>query len=159
MKKTPLLIVLLTMFFLALPAFAADFKPLKPKPTDKCPVCGMFVAKYSDFAAQIRFKDGSAVFFDGAKDMFRYYHGPTRFNPAKKQTDIAALYVTGYYSLNPINAVTAWYVTGSNVFGPMGRELIPFEKESEALDFKKDHKGKSILRFRGVTPAITKALE
>jgi len=41
----------------------------------------------------------------------------------------------------------------------MGRELIPFAREIEAREFKKDHKGKSILRFKDVTPAIVKGLD
>ena len=40
---------------------------------DKCPVCGMFVAKYPGFLAQIQFRDGSIAFFDGPKDFFKYY--------------------------------------------------------------------------------------
>ena len=48
---------------------------------------------------------------------------------------------------------------GSDVYGPMGRELIPFVKESEARDFLKDHKGKSIIRFRDVTAAVLRPLD
>lgn len=140
-------------------SWAGDAQPLKPRPADKCPVCGMFVAKYPDFSAQIRFRDGSTAFFDGAKDMLRYYLDLKRFNPAKQKADIAALYVTNYYSLSPINGQAAWYVSGSNVYGPMGHELIPFGKEREAREFMQDHKGKALLRFRDVTPVIIKTLE
>ena len=52
------------------PAWAAEHKPVKPSPKDKCPVCGMFVAKYPDFVAQVIFQDGSYAVFDGAKDLF-----------------------------------------------------------------------------------------
>ncbi len=47
-----------------------------PSPTqkDKCPVCGMFVSKYPDWTTIITFKDNSSLFFDGAKDLFIYYH-------------------------------------------------------------------------------------
>src|SRR5512136_2018218 len=55
-------------------AYSGDRKPTKPTPKDKCPVCGMFVAKYPDFLAQILFKDGSYAIFDGTKDMFKYYY-------------------------------------------------------------------------------------
>ena len=43
-----------------------------PGPGDTCPVCGMFVAKYPEWIATIVFGDGTAVHFDGAKDMFKY---------------------------------------------------------------------------------------
>lgn len=140
-------------------AFAAGLAPVKAGPKDKCPVCGMFVSKYPDFAAQVRFKDGSTFHFDGAKDMFKYYREPQRYTPGRKQQDIAAVFVTDYYSLNPVDGRTAAYVAGSDVLGPMGRELIPFARISQAQDFMKDHKGKRVLKFDQVTPAVIEALD
>ena len=140
-------------------AFAGDLKPHKVGPRDKCPVCGMFVAKYPDFAAQIQFRDGSTFHFDGAKDMFKYYLNLSRYAPGKKPTDITAVLVTNYYDLTMVDGLPAYYVVGSDVYGPMGRELIPFARESEARDFLKDHKGKSIIRFRDVTPVVLRPLD
>ena len=51
--------------------------PVTASKADKCPVCGMFVAKYPDFLAQIIFADDSHALFDGAKDMFK----PKSCNP------------------------------------------------------------------------------
>jgi nitrous oxide reductase accessory protein NosL len=141
------------------PAWGEDKKDLKPSPKEKCPVCGMFVAKYPDFIAVIRFKDGTYAFFDGAKDMFKYYLNLQKYNPNKKQADIASLRVTDYYDLSLTNGLTAFYVVGSDVYGPMGRELIPFSKEADAREFLKDHKGKSLLRFQEVTPALIQTLD
>jgi nitrous oxide reductase accessory protein NosL len=138
---------------------AADLKPLTPSAKDKCPVCGMFVAKYPDWTAQIIFKDGSVHFFDGAKDMFKFYFNLKRYSPKKNVEDIKALFVTDYYSLVPVDGLTALYVVGSDVYGPMGRELIPFIKNQEAQQFKRDHKGKEILRFQDITPDIIKGLD
>ena len=149
------------MLLFTLPAFlwAGEFNPIKPSPKDKCPVCGMFVAKYPDFLAQIIFKDSSYAMFDGAKDMFKYYLNMKTYNPSKKQSDIDSLYVTDYYSLKPIDGLKAYYVIGSNVNGPMGRELIPFEKESDAREFLKDHKGTTVLRFNQVTVTTLSAMD
>lgn len=41
----------------------------------------------------------------------------------------------------------------------MGKELIPLEKEADAKEFMKDHKGQSILRFKGITYQIIKGLD
>src|SRR4030042_3578173 len=82
---------------------AGERKPVQPSPKDKCPVCGMFVAKYPDWLCQILFKDGTNVFFDGAKDMFRYSLNLQKYNPSKKIFDIDTIYVTDYYSLNLID--------------------------------------------------------
>jgi copper chaperone NosL len=139
--------------------WAEEWKPAKPGPKDKCPVCGMFVYKYPDFVAQIVFKDGSAVFFDGAKDMFKYYLDMQKFDPKRRQVYIGSVYVTDYYSLALVDGSKALYVVGSDVYGPMGRELIPFQKEPEAKDFLKDHKGRSLLRFQDVNASILKGLD
>ena len=71
----------LTLALTLAPVHGGERKPFKPGATDKCPVCGMFVAKYPDWVAEIIFKDGSAVYFDGCKDMFKYYFNLKRYNP------------------------------------------------------------------------------
>lgn len=117
----------------------------------KCPVCGMFVAKYPDWTATARLKDGTTYYYDGSKDMFSHYFDTARYTPGRRQTDIAALSVKEYYSLKMIDARNAWFVTGSDVYGPMGFELIPFDNEKDAAAFKTDHNGKRILRFKDIS--------
>ncbi len=131
--------------------FAAD-KVAEPIPAGaKCAVCGMFVAKYPNWAATARFKDGTISYYDGPKDMFTHYFDTARYTPGKRQGDITAQTVKEYYSLATIDARSAFFVIGSDVNGPMGSELIPFSNEKDAKAFKLDHKGKRILRFKEVT--------
>lgn len=151
-------LVVFLLLLLVLPA-TGESSPVTPAKTDKCPVCGMFVAKYSDFLAQIIFTDGSYAFFDGTKDMFKYFFDLKKYNAAKNPTDIANIYVTDYYNMVPIDGRLAWYVIGSDVFGPMGRELIPFAKEADAREFMKDHAGKEVIPFTAVTPEVIKGLD
>lgn len=158
MKKYGVWIIMLVMLFAVL-SYAGERKPVKPSHKDKCPVCGMFVYKYPDWVAQIIFKDGSYAMFDGVKDMFKYYFDIKKYNPAKKIPDIDSIYVTDYYTLTLMEGRLAYYVVGSDIYGPMGRELIPFEKESDAREFLKDHKGKQILKFSEITPKIIKGLD
>jgi len=139
--------------------FAAGHPPIKPQPRDKCPVCGMFVAKYPDFLAEIIFADGSYAVFDGSKDMFKYYLNLSKYAPGKKLSDIDSIYVTDYYDLKMIDGRKAYYVEGGNVYGPMGKEVIPFASEAAAVQFKIDHNGTSVLRFDQVTPELIRGLE
>ena len=67
--------------------------------------------------------------------------------PPRKPEDIEAIVVMDYYRLSWIDARKAWYVLGSDVYGPMGRELIPLEKEADAREFMKDHKGMKIIQI------------
>jgi nitrous oxide reductase accessory protein NosL len=132
-----------------------------PKPTagDKCPVCGMFVAKYPDWTTAVLFKDGYRVFFDGAKDMFKYLFDLKRYDPLRKKEDMQAIMVKDYYRLSWLNVQSVWFVVGSDVYGPMGRELIPLATEADAREFMTDHQGKKILRFNDVTMEIMKTLD
>ena len=138
---------------------AAQQNPVKPSPKDKCPVCGMFVAKSPDWVGEIIFRDGSVAFFDGAKDLFKYYLNLKKYNPNLTTADVGAIYVTEYYNLKMIDGYTALFVIGSDVYGPMGRELIPFETLDDARSFMKDHKGERILRFKNVRARLLKKLD
>jgi len=155
-------IIILAMVVFLLPFFSAHAEtraPRQPAKNDKCPVCGMFVYKYPDWVAQIVFKDGAVVFFDGAKDLFKYYFNLKKYGPDRSLEDIAAVYVSEYYEIKPIQAAEAYFVVGSDVYGPMGHELIPLATETDAETFKKDHGGKSILRFKEITLQVIDTLD
>jgi copper chaperone NosL len=124
----------------------------------KCPVCGMFVAKYPDWTATSSFKDGTISYYDGPKDMFTHYLDAPRYTPGKNQADMVALTVKEYYSLAIIDARSAFFVSGSDVHGPMGSELIPFKTEKDARTFKLDHKGRHIMRFNEISRQTIKML-
>ena len=149
------------VFFVLVPTFAisADSKPLHPTEKDKCPVCGMFVYKYPDWVGEIIFADGSVLFFDGAKDLFKYLFNMKKYESVKTPKDIAAIFVTEYYDMQMIDARSAFFVIGTDVYGPMGRELIPCKTREEAEEFKKDHKGREILTFEQVKPAVIEKLD
>lgn len=131
----------------------------KPGPKDLCPVCGMLVSKYPNWTTVITWKDGHAHFFDGAKDMFKFLHDLPKFSPGHRPEDIASIYVTDFYNLARQDARQAWFVTGSDVLGPMGHELVPLATQADADDFLKDHKGKRILRFEQINAEITRNLD
>jgi copper chaperone NosL len=138
---------------------AAGGEPPRPGPKDKCPVCGMFVAKYPDFLAVIVFKNGAVAYFDGVKDMMKYRLNLLKYAPQEPPADILAIHVTDYYRMEFIDGSKAFYAAGSDVYGPMGKELIPFEKEAEAGEFVKDHKGKSVLTFDQVNMEVVRGLD
>ena len=117
----------------------------------KCPVCGMFVAKYPRWATEVVLDDSKELYFDGCKDMFKYL--------LSHKVAIKDIFVTDYYNQNEIKAKKAYYVIGSDVLGPMGAELIPFALESDAKVFLKDHRGKKIVSFDEVTKEVMKDFE
>ena len=124
-------------------------EPQPPTSADRCAVCGMYVEKYTNWIATIVLEDGSQVFFDGPKDMFKYFLNLGKYK--KRSEDIKKLYVTDYYAIQFIDAQEAFFVSGSDVMGPMGPELVPLASESDAGTFLQDHAGKAILKFDEVS--------
>jgi nitrous oxide reductase accessory protein NosL len=155
MKKNSLLCFILTCNLLLL-AFKSNVsaEPVDQiEPKERCRVCGMFVIKYQQWLAQIITMDGSISMFDGPKDMFAYYFNPEQFE-GKPVQEKDTIYLKDYYTLEWINAKDAFFVIGSDVYGPMGHELIPFSSMEAANNFKKDHKGEKLLTFIEVTPEL-----
>ena len=154
-RPWPLVLVLAC---LPIASEAAEVMPRKPGEQDKCPVCGMFVAPYPGWVAQVVLDDDSAVFFDGSKDMFKYLLDQDRFAPDKRQLKIVATFVTSYYEGEAIAAATAFFVIGSDVNGPMGSELVPHRTREEAEEFLRDHKGEKVISFDEVTTELLRSL-
>ena len=152
-----MLAVLLVGF--AAQATAGDQILLKPAKTDRCPVCGMFVYKYPDWTASILLDTGDVFYFDGAKDLFKFYLNLKKYHPNLGLENITAIHVTEYYNVKPIDAHKAFFVLGSDIYGPMGRELIPFESDADARQFMQDHKGKRVLQFDRITASVIEKLD
>lgn len=134
-------------------------KPPRPGAKDLCPVCGMLVSKYPNWVATIVYKDGHAHHFDGAKDMFKFWFEPAKYAAGHRREDMAAIWVTDFYNLRPVDARKALYVVGSDVLGPMGHELVPLASREDAADFLMEHKGRRILGFEQVTKDLPPGLD
>ena len=157
-RKRTVIALLLTIWAASAVAEEGVVTP-RPGTRDLCPVCGMLVSKYPNWTAGVTYRDNSAHFFDGAKDMFRYLHELGKYATRHRKEDISSLVVTEFYGLTRIDARKAYYVIGSDVLGPMGHELVPLETRADAEEFLKDHKGKRILTFEQVTPEIVSEVD
>ena len=122
----------------------------------KCPVCGMFVAKYPKWSAMMQY-DGKVYYFDGVKDMMKYYIFDGDF--PYDRTHITKMMVSDYYTIEAIPAKEAFYVLDADVYGPMGHELIPFKNEKSAKTFLEEHHGKKIVRFNEITGKMLMRLD
>ncbi len=122
----------------------------------KCPVCGMFVSKYPKWVARMK-HDEKIHYFDGVKDMMKYYIFDGDF--PYDRSEISEITVSDYYTLEEIPAKEAFYVLDSDIFGPMGRELIPFKSQKSAKAFMADHNGKAMVKFDEITDKMVMALD
>ena len=146
-RALPVVLALAGLLLLSLPAIAAESPA--PGKDARCPVCGMFVAGYTNWVCSAVFTDGSQAFFDGPKDMFRFFFDVPKFRHGSTAADIAGLYVTEYYSVQLTPAKDVFFVSGSDVLGPMGKELVPIAGLDKARGFMRDHGGVKLMRFDG----------
>ena len=159
-SRIPLVLSLCVVFCCALLilggwATAAPTDDITAK--SRCPVCGMFVAKYPNWITQIRLADGTVQVFDGAKDMLAYYFDPTKFGGPDRES-IQEVWVKDYYTLEWLDGRKAYYVIGSDTYGPMGHEFIPFSSPEAAANFLQDHHGKEVLSFDQITAALVESM-
>ena len=71
----------------------------------------------------------------------------------------AEIWVTDYYTTKPLKARDAVFVAGSDVFGPMGAELVPLASTEFAESFRADHGGEDPLTFDEIDAAVMRSLE
>lgn len=148
MRRFVNFIVLGVMMMVPIVIQAAPLDEIPSK--ERCPVCGMFVAKYRPWLSQLHYDSQEIVMFDGVKDMMAYYFQPDKYG-GKGSAKVLEIHVKDYYSQKWIDGKEALYVIGSDVYGPMGHELIPFSSKAAADNFLKDHHGKEIINFQEIT--------
>jgi len=112
----------------------------------KCPLCGMVPARYPQFNCQIVFKDGSYEAFDSAIGLLVYLHFPDK--TGLKLKPVAGIYFKDYLKEGWLEADKAFFVTGSEIRGPMGVQFLPVDSEQAAEELKKQAKGKDIIHFK-----------
>jgi len=142
-------VVAMCVLILAIGARVFAQEPAPPTSADRCAVCGMYVEKYPNWVATIILADGSQVFFDGPKDLFKYLLNLDKYD--RQPEDISKVFVTDYYRVQPIDARKAFFVLGSDVMGPMGPELVPFSDLKDANIFVQDHAGKRVSVFEDIS--------
>lgn len=117
----------------------------------RCANCGMRVPPDSAWRAGLTSRGGEALSFDAPKCMFRVLHGE-RGQGAREP------WIIEYDSREQRPARSVVYVIGSDVEGPMGRDVIPIANRERAERFLRDHHGTRILTFDEVTTQVVDSL-
>ena len=124
----------------------------------RCPLCGMYPARYEEWQAQVVFNDGSFAAFDGCKHLFGFLLEMGKYDTQHTMRDVATIHIKDFSSNKWINAKDAHFVVGSSVLGPMGREIIPFNDHEEATTFTQKRGGMHA-HFADITMETIKSLE
>lgn len=110
-------------FFLVALAAACSRKP-------RCFGCGMVLDPNGAWNVSLVKKDGAKVEFDTPKCAFGAWRDG--------RVDATDLLAHGYYDHQLRSARDLVFGLGSDVFGPMGEDLVPIEREQSAR-FGHDH--------------------
>lgn len=145
--------------FTAVPAMAADALP--PQTIGKqqrCPVCGMYPARYPRWQAQIVFKDGKMTAFESPAELFRFRFDMGKYDKEHSAADIGQIYLADHNGGGWIKAEQAVFVVGSDAKGPMGADMPAFKDSQGAENFSKEHGGRAI-PFAQVAPETLQQLK
>ena len=130
-------------------AAACDSGERAAAQTERCDLCGMVVPEESGWNAGGVGVDAQPLHFDTPKCLFRHVHTRGAVNEP---------WVTEYYAQERREADALFYVLGSDVRGPMGRDLVPIEGHDAAERFRSEHEGEAVLAYDAVTAAVAEAL-
>lgn len=134
---------------------AVIHKAVVMESSDECHLCGMLITHFDGPKGQVFKKEqGEKVYkFCSTRDMFSYYLDPenTR-NISQIMVHDMSKMPWGSDSIDDnhfIDAKTAWFVTGSEKTGAMGKTLASFSLQSDAQAFA-DEFGGSVLSFKDI---------
>ena len=126
-------------------------EPATAQGTARCAHCGMRVDPSSSWRAGATGADGAAVPFDAPKCLIRFVR-------SDRGRAVREPWVIEYYSGERRPAEGLFYVLGSDVRGPMGRDLVPIEGRDRAERFRADHHGERVLAWTEIDAATIDAL-
>ncbi|MDJ0781889.1 MAG: nitrous oxide reductase accessory protein NosL [Desulfosarcinaceae bacterium] len=107
---------------------------------DRCPVCGMYPARYPQHKSQLQTRDKTIYHFCSTQCLFTFLKQPKDHVEASVMPFL--IWVVDFEGGQWIYAKSAYYVVGSKQYGPMGKEAIPFRSRSSAESFAAQHGGK-----------------
>jgi len=122
--------------------------------SDECHLCGMLITRFDGPKGELfRKEQGDKTFkFCSTRDMFSYYLDP------ENQRNVAQMFVHDmskmpWGTINDdhfIDAKTAWYVSGSEKTGAMGKTLASFSLQTDAQAFAKEFGG-TVIAFNEIS--------
>lgn len=117
-----------------------------------CHNCGMPSNEFPKWRVKVE-AEAKGVWYCSPRCMFM-----VTLDQAKAPKGIKSIQVVEYYNTKGIDGKTAYYVTGSDILGPMGHDFVPLKDKAAADDFKKEHKGDKVLKFDEISLETVKEI-
>ncbi len=125
---------------------------IKPVKHDaQCVVCKMSVAKQLRHDSQILQKDNTSLHFCSTQCLINYKANPGQY--VKKPGMSKMIWAKVYPGHDYESAVGLYFVVGSRVFGPMGKEAIAF-REKKAAEELVAKEGGNIVSYKELVPSM-----
>lgn len=124
-------------------------KIAEPNAETRCVVCGMYPARYPEHRCQISTKEGETQHFCSSQCMVSFLADPKEY--VKKSITVKSVWVTVSHEQSYEYALGLYYLVGSQIMGPMGKEAIPYRSKAMAEKAAKDHGGR-VVRYKELTP-------
>ncbi|MGD9899242.1 MAG: nitrous oxide reductase accessory protein NosL [Calditrichaceae bacterium] len=121
--------------------------------THHCANCGMITNEYPVWEKTMVSADHGTEYFDSAKCMFMVI-----LDSAKAPGQISEIITKDFITSNELDARDAYYVMGSDVMGPMGKDLVSFGSRNAAQTFVSEHGGDEVLEFSDINMAVIQKL-
>jgi copper chaperone NosL len=119
------------------------------KRKSRCQRCGMVLDIRSRWYTKLQLMDNQFQEFDTPKCAFHVW--------LDGKVKAKSLWVRGYYSQEMLVDTNLVFAIGSDIFGPMGPDLVPVEPKFSAK-FAEEHKAKQLLLTKTVTKAVLENL-
>lgn len=126
-------------------------KILDPTAETRCVVCGMYPARYPEHRCQLSTGDGNTYHFCSSQCLVTFLAEPKQY--VKKELKVKSVWVTVFQEHSYEYAFGLYYLVGSNLMGPMGREALSYRSHAAAEAAAQQHGGK-VLRFNDLTPQL-----
>lgn len=141
------------------PARDGDRYQPRAIPADaRCPVCGMYPARFPRWAAQAIYRDSATQFFDSPVNLHVFLDDVGRFAAGYRREDVTAMFVTDIMSGRWTDAAGAWYVHESDVAGPMREGNLPAFTHREAAERFASERGGTVLSSQEIDEEILRSL-
>ncbi len=129
-------------------------KIVDPGPEVRCPVCGMYPARYPEYRCQLTTGGGKQHHFCSSQCLVHFQTDPKKY--IKDVTPVKSIWVTVFPEGGSEYAMGLHYLVGSSIMGPMGKEALPYRNRAAAVQSAQKNGGK-VVRFKDLTPALLMA--
>jgi len=131
------------------------YKAVAMESGDECHLCGMLITRFDGPKGEAFRKEqqDKVLKFCSTRDMFSYYLDPeNKRNVAQMLVHDMSKMPWGSDSIDDkyfIDAKSAWYVSGSEKTGAMGKTLASFSQQKDAKAFAQEFGGQ-VLSFENI---------